>query len=539
MRWWGWGEDGEARASLADGLGALLAGELDAPEPASGPARVRLAEVRLPEGVLGAAQRRALEAAVGAEHVRDDHACRVAHAGGKGYADLIRLRAGDGSRAPDAVAAPRSGAEVASVLAACAAESVAVVPFGGGTSVVGGVDALRGSHAAVIALDLTRLDQVLDLDRRSLTTTVEAGMLGPQLERLLGNAGLTVGHFPQSFQHSTVGGWIATRSAGQASTGYGRIEDLVEALRFEAPAGPIATRPVPASAAGPSLRELLVGSEGTLGVVTAATLRVRLAPGARRYAGWLFRSFEEGREALRALAQTDSAPDLARLSDAEETRLNLALSAKGGGFERVLRSYLRARVGSAPSLALTGIEGTPDGVARRRARLAEAMRSAGAVGLGEGAGRAWLKGRFAAPYLRDEMLDRGVLVETFETAADWEALGGLYHAVRNALEGALPGTGTVTCHVSHIYRSGASLYFTVLAPVSAGDELERWAQLKRAALRAILAGGGTITHHHAVGRDHAPWLAQEIGELGVEVLRVAKQRLDPAGIMNPGKLLPA
>ena len=537
MRWWGWGEDGEAPA-LPPAARALLADELGAREPAGAPPRVRLAEVRLPAGALGASQRRALVAAVGADHVLEDRVSRVTHAGGKGYADLVRLRAGDGSRAPDAIVEPGSGAEVATALAACAAEGVAVVPFGGGTSVVGGVDALRGTHAAVIALDLTRLDRVLDLDRRSLTATVEAGMLGPKLERLLGTAGLTLGHFPQSFQYSSVGGWIATRSAGQASAGYGRIENLVEALRFEAPAGALATRAVPASAAGPPLRELLVGSEGTLGVVTAATLRVRVAPGAHRCAGWLFRSFEEGREALRSFAQADASPDLARLSDAEETRLNLALASTGGRVERIVRRYLRARAGAAPCLAITGIEGAPDDVARRRSALAEAMRAAGAVGLGEGAGRAWLQGRFAAPYLRDELLDRGVLVESFETAGDWEALDGLYHAVRDALTGALPGRGTVTCHVSHLYRSGASLYFTVLAPVAAGSELERWAALKRAALQAILASGGTITHHHGVGRDHSPWLAEEIGELGVEVLRAAKQRLDPAGIMNPGKLAP-
>lgn len=537
MRWWGWGQDGEA-PPLPPAVDALLASELGVRAPAGAPPRVGLAEVALPQTALRAAQRRALEAAVGAEHVAEDRAARVAHAGGKGYADLVRLRAGDGSRAPDAVVAPGSAAQVAAVLATCAAEGVAVVPFGGGTSVVGGVDALRGAHPAVLALDLTRLHRVLDLDRRSLTATVEAGMLGPELERLLGNAGLTLGHFPQSFEYSSVGGWIATRSAGQASTGHGRIEDLVEAVRFEAPAGPLTTRSVPASAAGPSLRELLLGSEGTLGVVTAATLRVRAAPGARRYAGWLFRSFDEGREALRDLAQADAAPDLARLSDVEETRLNLALAAKGGSIERLARRYLRARAGNAPCLAVTGIEGAPDEVARRRSVLAQAMRSAGAVGLGEGAGRAWLRGRYAAPYLRDELLDRGVLVETFETATNWGALDGVYHAVHAALTGALPGPGTVMCHLSHLYRSGASLYFTVLAPVEAGTELERWAALKRAALDAMLANGATITHHHAVGRDHSPWLAGEIGELGVEVLRAAKQRLDPAGIMNPGKLLP-
>lgn len=553
MRWWGWGEDGHAPL-LGDAALALLRDELGVGEAVAAAGddqatrgaarRVELEEVVLPEPGLDEAARRALRSAVSDAHVREDRVARVGHAGGKGYADLVRLRSGDGSRAPDAVVQPSSEEEVAAVLRACTAGGIAVVPFGGGTSVVGGVDALRGRHGAAIALDLGLMERTLEVDPRSLTATVEPGLLGPELERRLAAEGLTLGHFPQSFEHSTVGGWVATRSAGQASTGYGRIDDLVEAVRAQTPAGAMATRSVPASAAGPALRELLVGSEGTLGVLTAATLRVRPAPEAVHYEAWMLPSFEEGAEALRAVAQGAAAPDLARLSDREETRLTSALAssdgARGapGAVEALGRRYLRLRRRAEGCLMVTGVEGTPDDVARRRGRLADLLRAAGAVGLGERRGQAWVRGRFAAPYLRDELLDRGVLVETFETACSWAALQDTYAGVAAALRGAAPGPVAVMCHLSHLYASGASLYFSVLTPVEAGKELAAWEALKRAALDAMVAAGATISHHHGVGADHAPWMESEVGAVGIDVLRAARERLDPEGIMNPGKLLP-
>jgi alkyldihydroxyacetonephosphate synthase len=539
VRWWGWGEDADA-IELPPAAAALLRDELGLRGDERG-ARVGLAEVVLPPSRLGDAQRRALAAVVGAQAIADDHEARVAHAGGRGYADLVRLRAGDGSAAPDAVVRPADRDRLGGLLEACAAADVAVVPFGGGTSVVGGVEGDAGAHSAVVALDLRRLGAVLDVDRTSLTATVEPGLLGPALERELGAAGLTLGHFPQSFEHSTVGGWVATRSAGQASTGYGRIDELVEAVRCVTPAGELATLDVPATAAGPSLRELVVGSEGVLGIVSAATLRVRPAPRERRYEAWSFATFEQGVEALRALEQGGAAPHVARLSDAEETRLTPALGSHGGLGERVGRAYLRARGQEGGCIAFTGFEGEPDAVARRRGRAAEILRAGGAVGLGARPGRSWLRGRFAAPYLRDELLDRGVMAETLETATTWSNLHALHAAVRDALCRALTLRGTppaVMCHVSHLYASGASLYFTFIARQEPGAELDQWRAAKHAACDAIVAAGGTITHHHAIGRDHAEWLADEIGPLGVEVLRAVKQRVDPTGIMNPGKLLP-
>jgi len=510
-------------------------------DPTRGVERMALEDVWLPEAALSARARRRLVAVVGEGCVREDRLSRVSHAGGKSYPDLVRARFGAAAGAPDAVVLPASSAQVAGLLQACAAEGVAVVPFGGGTSVVGGVEALKGAHGAAIALDLSRMDAIVSLDRTSLTATLQPGLFGPELERRLGAEGLTLGHFPQSFEFSTVGGWVATRSAGQASTGYGAIDELVQAVELQAPAGTLRTRDAPASAAGPPLRELIVGSEGVLGVITEATLAIRPRPEDRHFEAWSFQTFEEGVGAFRAMEQADSSPDVARLSDEEETRLFKALGSSGGLTERAGDRYLRLRGHGGACLAFTGFEGSRTEVARRRGHTAELLRAAGGLSLGTRPGRSWLRGRFAAPYLRDDLLDRGVMVETLETATRWSNLGALYAAVRSALVEALSQRGTpplVMCHVSHLYRSGASLYFTFFARQERGAQLPQWRAAKQAAGDAILAHGGTITHHHAVGRDHAPWIEAEVGELGLDVLRAVKERLDPDGIMNPGKLLP-
>jgi alkyldihydroxyacetonephosphate synthase len=539
MRWWGWGEEGHD-VPLSATAQALLAAELGAvPAPRRDP--VALDRVRLPPTSLPPAARELLAGALGAEHVREDRLARVTHAAGRGYHDLVRLRAGDATAAPDAVLYPGSAEQIVAVLRACAQERVAVVPFGGGTSVVGGVEPVRGRCAAVVALDLARLDRLLAVDPVSLTATAQAGMSGPALEAALAGHGLTLGHFPQSFEFSTIGGWVATRSAGQASTGYGRIDALVLALRAVTPSGEIATRAVPASAAGPSLRELLVGSEGALGVIAEVTLRVRPRPAVRRYEAFSLPRLDAGADALRALVQQGAAPDVARLSDPVETRVSLAMSGGEGLATRALGAYLRARGRGEGCLAIAGWEGASEQEVRaRRSATARILRAHGALALGTAVGKAWEHGRFHAPYLRDELLAHGVMVETLETATTWERLLELHAAVAAAIDGALRARGTppiVMGHVSHVYRAGASLYFTFVARQQSGAELEQWHAAKVAASDAILAHGGTITHHHAVGRDHAPWLPGEVGELGIELLRAAKATLDPAGIMNPGTLL--
>jgi alkyldihydroxyacetonephosphate synthase len=394
------------------------------------------------------------------------------------------------------------------------------VPFGGGTSVVGGVAPLRGAHRAVVALDLRRLDRLVSLSETDRTATLEAGLRGPEAEALLNARGYTLGHFPQSYEHATIGGYAATRSAGQASTGYGRFDALVVGLTLVTPRGSLELGRGAASAAGPDLRQLVLGSEGTLGVITSVTVKVRPLPAVKRYDAWLVRSWEDGIAQLRRLEQGGVVPDVARLSDPDETEVSLRLSAP-----RAVRALARGRC-----LLVLGWEGTPESVRTRR-------RASKVRGLPlPGAGAKWEHGRYDGPYLRDDLLDGGFLVETLETSASWSGLTTTWEAVRTALRSAL-GPCVVMCHVSHLYPHGASLYFTVLG-AQAADAPAQWQRAKEAACEALVATGATITHHHAVGTDHRPWMTEEIGPLGTEVLRAVKQVLDPSGILNPGKTIP-
>jgi alkyldihydroxyacetonephosphate synthase len=504
---WGWGEPG-AGPSLADQALGFLRDELGV----SGDIVARpvsLDEVRVREPAIAPALLRRLEAIA---EVRTDREERVLRCRGKSYLDLLAQRAGDCEDAPDAVVAPAEHDHVLAVLQACNEAGVAVVPFGGGTSVVGGLEPLRGPFEALISLDLARMDGVIAVDPRARTATLQPGLRLPEADRALAAHGLRLAHLPQSYEWATVGGCVATRSAGQASTGRGRIDANLTAVRVATPLGELSTRDAPASAAGPELRQLVAGSEGVLGVITAVTLRVHPVA-AERYEAWLLPEFEAGCEALRRLEQAGLAPDVARLSDEDETRYTLAL----GGVP------LRRLLGGRCLLILSS--------SSRRREVARIVRAAGGRYATRRPGERWAHSRFDGPHLRDDLLDRGVLVETLETATTWSNLMNLRGAVRAALPGVLVG-----CHVSHLYPTGASLYFIVLGRQE-DDPAGQWRRLKSAATEAIVAAGGTITHHHAVGRDHAPWMASEVGELGVGVLRAVKDRCDPAGIMNPGKLL--
>jgi alkyldihydroxyacetonephosphate synthase len=520
---WGWGEPGSGPPVGAHALD-FLRGELGIDgNVVSTP--VALDDVRLREPALEAGVRARLAAIVGEDAVRDDRETRVLRCRGKSYLDLLAQRAGECEDAPDAVVAPASHDEVQAVLQACTEDAVAVVPFGGGTSVVGGLEPLRGRFGSLISLDLARMDGVLDVDERSLIAVVEPGLRLPEADRALAARGLTLGHVPQSYEWASLGGCVATRSAGQVSTGRGRIDSNLVAARCATPLGELATIDAPASAAGPALRQLVAGSEGTLGVITQVALRVHRLSEQQRFEGWLVPGFEPGCDALRALAQAGVAPDVARLSDEPETRYTLAFA----GAHRIVAGAVGRRC-----LLICGWEGSYDSVTRRRREAARILRRVGGRYVTQRVGREWVASRFAGPHLRDGLMDRGVMVETLETATSWSNLADLHDAVSGALEGTLAG-----CHVSHLYPTGASLYFTVFARADDNDPAGQWRTLKDAATEAIVAAGGTITHHHAIGRDHARWLAAEDGPLGVEVLRAAKERCDPTGIMNPGKLLPA
>lgn len=525
MHWARWGDPSRA-TQLPEAARALV-------EAAFGPVQAvppaELGDVRLPAVGLAETHLDGLRELVGSDDVLLDHESRVRHTRGTSTSDLLRIRAGDGSDAPDAVVRPAGHEEVAAVVEWCSRHGVALVPFGGGTSVVGGLTARREGYAGVVALDLCRLKRMVDVDTESSTATLEAGLLGPEAEALLAPHGLTLGHFPQSFEYASIGGFAATRSSGQASSGYGRFDEMVVGVQMATPVGTLRLGRAPASASGPDLRQLVLGSEGAFGVITSVMLRVRERPALTSYAAWSFPTFADGMQALRRLVQAGGAPAVLRLSDEAESAINLsrpdAMDAESSGGAQLVVGYEAA---------------SPGEMEAGQARVDAMLRACGAVAVDDGIGEAWAESRFDGPYLRDALLDLGVLVETVETAAFWGRLPTVYADVRTALENTLGARGApviVLCHISHVYETGASLYFTVAAK-QAVDPLAQWAEAKRAATEAMVAAGATITHHHAVGRDHMPWLADELGDVGQEILRAVKQRLDPAGVLNPGVLVP-
>lgn len=476
-----------------------------------------LAEATVSPSRLSEAQLVGLQA-TGAPVLVDD-ASRAVRAAGRSYLDLLALRSG-AFAAPDAVVLPDSTEQIAAVLRAATELGFAVVPFGGGTSVVGGVAPLAGSRSAVVSLDLRKLNQLLRWSDQDLTATFQPGIRGPAAEALLNTRGLTLGHFPQSFEHATIGGYAATRSAGQASTGYGRFDANVLGLSLQTPVGELVLGRGAASAAGPALLQLVLGSEGAFGVITSVTLRVRRMPVVKRYDAYLVRSWHDGITQLRRLEQSGVVADVARLSDPSETSVTLRM-----GAPKPVQLLARHRC-----LLVLGWEGTAASVAtRRRAASIRGLRL-------PGAGNTWEHGRYQGPYLRDDLLDAGFLVETLETSATWSGLISTYQAVRGAVEHAL-GRCLVMCHVSHLYSQGASLYFTVLA-ARTDSAVEQWQRAKDAASDALIATGATITHHHGVGTDHRPWMTDEVGPVGVQILRAVKAALDPDGVLNPAKLIP-
>ena len=523
--WSGWGDPAEA-SELPEGLSQLLTQALGIRRPGRrlGP----LSTLAPPPSRIAGTARAPLESVLGDAHVLADDEARIRHLRGKSTPDLLRLRAGDLTDVPDLVLLPGSHEEVLETLRICSRERVAVVPFGGGTSVVGGLEPRSGDFSGQVALDLRRLNRMLELDEVSRVAVLEPGLRGPEAEALLRAQGFITGHYPQSFEYATIGGYAATRSSGQSSAGYGRFDDLVVGLRVATPIGELALGRAPKSAAGPDLRQLILGSEGTLGVITAVSMEVRPAPEARVYEGWRFESFAAGAAVVRRLAQDGPRPTVLRLSDEAETALNLARPAEIG-----------APGAPGGCLAIVGYEGTAEDVAQRRRDVTRLLEAA-ATGPEPDAGESWARGRYHGPYLRDALLDAGALTETLETVTFWSSLPKLYAAVSGALRDSLSAQGTppvILCHISHVYPSGASLYFTV-GCAQLEDPVGQWRRAKAAASDAILATGGSITHHHGVGRDHRDWYERELGPTAVRALRAVKAELDPAGILNPGILIP-
>jgi alkyldihydroxyacetonephosphate synthase len=515
---WGWGYE-DQQPSLADltaaaaDIRARLGFGGDAQEPVPLDA-VELAPPRLqPPASL-------------ARVVSDDRRERVSHALGKAYRDVVRGFRGEFPNPPDLVARPRDETEVEQVLEWCADAGAAAIPYGGGTSVVGGVEPRVGDrYAGAVTIDLGALDRVLEVDTVSRAARVQAGVLGPALNEQLADSGLTLRHFPQSFEYSSLGGWIATRAGGHFATVWTHIDDLVESVRAITPRGIWESRRLPGSGAGPSPDRMLIGSEGILGVVTEAWVRVHERPQHKLSVAVAFDTFAAGAEAVRALAQSGLNPANCRLLDETESEITHA-SADGKatlvlGFESAhqpVGELMRQAV------ELASDHGGEAGELRSAADRSDAV-------------GAWRHAFLAAPYLRDTFVAVGVLSDTFETAITWDRFAEFHATLIETAREAAGGEAKVMCRFTHVYPDGPAPYFTILAPARRGSEVEQWDDIKAAVSDAVIDAGGTITHHHAVGRDHRPWYDRQRPEPFAEALRAAKRALDPAGTLNPGVLI--
>ena len=550
MKWWGWGDD-DVVFTHEDKpeFGPFLEREIDVHVDAPSERPVAFAALDVPDPAVDAELAGALEAAVGAAQVSTDPRDRVVHARGKCLRDLVRHRHGDVGRVPDVVVRPGSEAEVEAVIHAVLEADAVVIPFGGGTNIAGSLEAPAGEERTIVSVDMTRLDRVLEIDELSGLARVQAGAFGPALEGQLNARGWTFGHFPDSFTHSTLGGWIATRSSGMQSDKYGDIADLTRAVHVVTPAGTLATRPVPHTSTGPSVREMVLGSEGRLGIITEATVHVHRLPERRTILGYLLPDWPRALEAMRAIAESDAAPSVTRVSDGSETRFSFATRKAPTALDKLKSKGLQAFLDRKSSfgdldqmcLAFIGYEGSKAHVATQRKLVGKIVSAHGGLCIGSSPGELYDQKKFDTPYIRDYLLDRGALADVSETAAPWSVLPALYDNVIAAANGAFADLGVrgyIMCHLSHSYHSGACLYFTfAFRPAGVGDGIDQYDRVKSAIQQTFIDSGATLSHHHAVGVEHAPWLEQDISAPGVAMLRALFDGVDPGANLNPGKIV--
>jgi len=548
LKWYGWGlENKTFDLSRRHNFWPYLREKLELKDSETSPNSlpVNLSDIKItPKDTNLAAK---FEKLLSKDQVRSDDLARITRSMGKSFPDLTRIRKGLIENPPDLVVYPKTENQVLEILQLASDLKIAVIPFGGGTSVVGGVEALKSSgQAAAISLDLSLLNQLVNIDEISLLATIQAGILGPALEKALQAQGYTLGHYPQSFEFSSLGGWIAARSAGQQSNKYGRVEDMVSNVTLASPKELITTLDAPASAAGPSIKQMLIGSEGIFGVITKAKMRIHHMPTIKIYRGILFKDFLAGAQAIRTIIQAGLNPATIRLSDETETSAIMKMRAESesmleNALSKAGKWYLKNRgYSNSTCLMILGFESTDKSVKQEIKAALDICKHHDGIDLGTRVGQHWYKERFELPYLRDTLLDYSIVIDTLETATTWANLANLYNSVKSALTLSIESFGfraVVFCHISHSYHDGASLYFTFLTKQTKGSELEQWQVIKSTASDAIIADGGTISHHHGVGRDHAKWAEREHGKLAMTALASVKQIFDPQGILNPGKII--
>jgi alkyldihydroxyacetonephosphate synthase len=555
MKWWGWGVEGvgfhhEDKPGFAPfvlqavGLDLATAQKAEQPEFAA----LDLAEANVSSALLSN-----LTDIVGADFVTTDAMDRVVHTYGKSLRDLVRIRTNRIERAVDVVVYPADEDDVQRIVDAAVAEDAVLIPFGGGSNIAGSLEPVPGESRTVVSLDMGRMNSVIDIDADSGLARIQAGALGPHLEAQLAAQGWTIGHFPDSFTHSTIGGWAATRSSGMQSDKYGDIAQIVRGIRVVRPSrdgrdGVLVIPAIPSASTGPSVREMIVGSEGRLGVITEITAQVHRVAEVREIQAYFFPTWEAGIKAMQTISESDASPIITRVSDARETGFSMATSKERHGMDallagKVLPALMKSKGWKLDEICLSfiGFEGGSAHVARQKKLVGAIVKQHGGMGVGTGPGVLYDQKKFDTPYLRDFLLDRGAAGDVSETAAPWSKLLPLYNGVVAAANRAYDEIGTkgwIMCHLSHSYHSGACLYFT-FAFVGGDDMLAEYDVVKSAIQQAFVDNGGTISHHHGVGVEHSPWLEQDISAEGVAVMRGLFSAVDPGDNFNPGKVVPA
>ena len=549
MKWWGWGhEDVTFDDSTKPELWPYLKRELGVDE-IRWKKPVAFEDVTLPEQKNNAAFLAAIGAGLGEGQVVDDKKSRLVHAAGKSFRDLWLMRHGQVQFAPDCVVYPDTEEDVALVVRAAHEHGVVLVPFGGGSNIAGCLVPIDRGGRMVVSLDMCRMHRVLEVDRYSLTARIQPGVYGQHLEDQLAEHGVTLGHFPDSFLHSTLGGWVATRSAGMQSDIYGKIEDMVISLRMVTPSGTIITRTVPKSSNGIDIKHLCIGSEGILGVITEVVVQVHHKPEKEDWYGWLFPDFKSGLDAIHECHRGDCMPTVTRLNDPKKTALSFAFKHPKTGIKDKIAKAFKWYIGNIKKidfdqccLMVVKYEGTPQAFNRIKNRVTAIYKKHRGVCLGAEPGRSFAKVKFDFPHLRDYVMDRSIMADVSETATTWDNLRTLHESGLADVEQAIKDTGVdawVGCHLSHSYRTGASLYFTFGCLQREGREIEQYLYVKKAAEDAFMKNGGTLSHHHAVGTEHLPWVEEDLSPTGLKAVKALKAGLDPNDIMNPGKIIPS
>jgi alkyldihydroxyacetonephosphate synthase len=549
MKWWGWGVEGVAfHHDDKPAFRPFVINAIDLDVNTTPTAPMSLEDLPIPAPLISVQLLDELAATVGADHTVQDDLDRIVHTYGKSVRDLLRLRAGDIPRIPDVVVYPADESEVQLIVDHAVAADAVIIPYGGGSNISGSLHAPEDETRPVISVDLGRMNQLIDIDEQSGLARIQAGAQGPDLEKQLTARGWTLGHYPDSFTHSTLGGWVATRSSGMQSDKYGDIADIARGMRVVMPGKVLEIRPLPHTSTGPSVREMVLGSEGRLGVITEVTVQVHRIPEVRVILGYLFPSWEAGLAAMQEISTSDAHPSITRVSDAKETAFSFATRKKSSKISisslisKGLMKVLERRGWKLDEVCLSfiGYEGGKDHVSRQKKIVKDIVNKHGGIQVGKGPGELYDQKKFDTPYIRDFLLDRGAIGDVSETAAPWSKLLPLYHNVMTAAEkvyAQLGVTGWIMCHLSHSYHSGACLYFTFAFKHDGVDPLAQYEPLKNAIQQAFVDSDGTLSHHHAVGTEHAAWLEQDISAPGVHMIDGLFTAMDPGRNFNPGKIV--